>query len=143
MKSIIVLFVSIFSTVAMACPQLAGSYTCTYDDGTTETLTVEQGVDNGVNVFVVDGDVFYADGQAHPISTEELVGTYVATCVGNAVNANVNADMYQQGSKIGMIQADLSLSQVSPGFVTMGTNGNVVVDNQVYPITESATCSLN
>lgn len=98
MKKLIIALASLFSVSALACPNLAGSYQCSYEDENGNAQTYEQTVSqaevNGVTVYTTESEgetmEFIADGQTRTdVNTDDgyaLKQSLTVTCAGNALN---------------------------------------------------------
>ncbi len=82
----------VFSFKAMACPNLAGTYTCAYEDNPPEQILITQELKNGFMTYSHNGSTVVADNIAYPIPGEETLrsGTLRATCLNNeTLSANL------------------------------------------------------
>ncbi|HAG90651.1 MAG TPA: hypothetical protein DCL41_02195 [Bdellovibrionales bacterium] len=148
MKSLLAGLV-LFGAQAMACPNLTGTYSCTYQDG-TEKMELSQTETNGVTVYSFrnaddpndQGGNLPADNQVYRLQdTKDFRnGTLQSWCEGDALKIQQQAEHYQEEQHVGNLSlvitmsiVDNNLSQVTDGFYETGS-GN-------YPINESMTCT--
>jgi hypothetical protein len=135
------------STSAFACPELSGSYTCTYQDGSNEVINISQENKDGVIVYYYNGSAIPADNQAYPIPDDDNLksGTFRAWCDeqnSGALNAQVLGKYYQQGQYYG----DLTLNMA---YMLDGQNLKENVTGSLkgaageQPIDSSMVCTRN
>lgn len=139
MKAILILAASLFSVVSYACPQLAGTYACNYD-GQIEVTTINQGVQNGITYYEVDGDVILMDGQPKNFQEVDAVGYSVAQCNGNVAQLQTVADLIENGAVAGTMNTVSNITADAQG-MTMQTMGEVNYGGQLYPINETVSCA--
>ena len=72
------------SSVAVACPDLAGAFVCTTPEG-KEDIVVSQRVENNITVYKINNDEYLADGLAKPINEDDMKGSYIVSCVADRV----------------------------------------------------------
>lgn len=100
------MFIALASLIAvptLACPNLTGTYTCTYNDGTKETLTVTQAVRSGITQYTVNGSTILADQQVYqlPDSEDLKQASQTAWCEGEILNVATAGNYFQQNQLIG------------------------------------------
>ncbi len=135
----------LFSAQAYACPQLAGTYTCTFSDGTTEVATVTQTVVDGVNVFNYNGTEIRADNVAYPVPEDETLkeGTFRAWCDdATTLKAQMLGKYYNGGSYFGDLTMNLEFLKVGTSLKQV-TTGNLKNSGGDYPINGDVTCVAN
>jgi len=125
-KMIIALLATLSTAAAASCPDLAGTFTCQGQDGSSGQLTIEMAEDNGVVVYITEGDALYTDGREVPFQTPEVVGTVSATCNNSTVEMVTKGDIIQGGQKIGNL---LGLTVIAP--TETGFNQDTTVDFEV------------
>lgn len=141
MKTISFIAALLVSTYAMACPQIAGTYTCDYGDG-PEVLTIQQTVKSGVTEYLLDGDSYLADGQAYAYSDEGFSGTTTTACAGQTVSSAIVGDLLENGSAVGNLNVTVSYTPSATGLNSTSV-GQLVYGGQTYPINDSISCTKN
>lgn len=129
---------------AWACPDLRGTYTCTYENG-SETLTVDQMEQNGTTYYIINGDTVPADGQLYPIADDESQKNQfiMFSCKGEPSKfaLNYTGDLYEGGQLQGHISAEALYSKDSAGSLVIEETGTFsAVDGNVYPWSEQTSC---
>jgi len=135
----------VFSAQAFACPELAGTYTCTYSDGSSETGTVTQTLVNGVNVYNYNGTEIRADNAVYPVPEDETLkeGTFRAWCEGAAtLKGTIEGKYYSGGSYFGDLVMNLEFSRVGTSLKQV-TTGNLKNAGGDYPINSEVVCTAN
>lgn len=135
----------LFSAQAFACPELAGTYTCTFSDGTEETGTVTQSVVNGINIYNYNGTEIRADGVTYPVPEDETLkeGTSRAWCDDAlTLKGEVIGKYYSGGSYFGEVVLNLEFSKVGTSLRQV-TTGNLKNSGGDYPINSDITCTAN
>jgi hypothetical protein len=135
----------LFSAQAFACPELAGTYTCTFSDGTEETGTVTQSVVNGINIYNYNGTEIRADGVTYPVPEDETLkeGTSRAWCDDPlTLKGEVIGKYYSGGSYFGEVVLNLEFSKVGTSLRQV-TTGNLKNSGGDYPINSDITCTAN
>lgn len=135
----------LFSAQAFACPDLTGAYTCTYQDGSTEVVSISQADKAGVMVYNYNGSEIPADNVVYPMPDDETVrqGTFRAWCDGASLKGNILGKYFNNGSYFGDLDMtlDLSLEGVSLKSVTTGTLKDT--GGNVYPLDGQIVCARN
>jgi hypothetical protein len=111
--------VLVFSTSALACPDLAGTYSCPNEDGAAEDMTVAQAVVDGVTVFTVtDAEGSYemmADGVTRVQKGQTDTGNNATITESNTCNGSANLTTvasYNETDPTGKSVASFNLVQV-------------------------------
>jgi hypothetical protein len=136
----------LFSVQAYACPQLTGAYTCTYQDGSKEVVTIAQNKDaNNVDVYNYNGSTILTDNVAYPIPDDQQLkqGTFRAWCADDTtLQTQVVGKYYQQGNYFGDLTMNLNLSLKGTDLhqVTIGSLKNTGGE---YPLNGDVTCTHN
>lgn len=112
MKSTLALLILLASSFAFACPELAGTYVCTSEDGQKQEVLVSQKVVNNVTIYNLDGDEFAADGIKRPLDSEDMIGTFAVTCESDKVKVVSDA-----------VAKDNSFSGHQEGYIYRTTSG--------------------
>lgn len=141
MKTVFFTAALFINTYAMACPQLAGTYTCDYGNG-PEIMTVEQNVKGGITEYIIDGYVVLADGQAYPQNDESFSGTTTTSCVGQDVSQLIVGNLLENGTDVGDINVTSSFVTSSTG-VNLVSVGEITYGDQTAPINETIACTKN
>lgn len=137
--------VLLFSVQAYACPELSGSFTCTYQDGSTEIMTISQTNKDGITVYTANGSEIPADNQTHPIPDDASLkqATFRAWCNGTAsLDAQLLGKYYQEGAYYGDLTLNTSFSLVGTDLKQV-TTGNLVNSGGTYPLNSELTCTRN
>ncbi len=136
----------VFSAQAFACPDLTGAFTCTYQDGSKEVITIaqEQKAD-GLVVYNYNGSIVPTDNQAYPVPDDATLkeGTFRAWCANDsALSTQLVGKYYQDGSYFGdlVMNMDFSLTGTDLHQVTNGTLKN---SGGEYPLNGDMTCVRN
>ena len=132
------------SVNAYACPDLSGSFTCTYQDGTTEAITISQDNKDGVTVYRYNNSDLPADNQVHPIADSQNIknGTFRAWCdekEATLLQTEILGKYYQDGSYYGDLTMDMAMS-LSGNDLHQVTNAKIVNSGGTYPSTGETTC---
>lgn len=135
----------LFSVQAFACPNLTGSFKCTYGDGSTENVTITQSEVNGVTVYNYNGSEMPADNQTYQIPDSEDLkeGTWRAWCDDDStLKAELIGKYYNQGSYFGDLNMRMDFS-IDGTSLKQVTNGNLKNTGGDYPINDEMTCVAN
>lgn len=141
-KSLMTATLAALSVTAFACPDLTGTYECTYD-GQVETMDLTQYVADGVTHFKVGQTEVVADGASHPMpdSQPEEQATYTASCNGNVLGISFFSLLIDNANKIGQISGQQNMSLDNVGDLVQDIKGTLVIDAQgTFPIDEVTTC---
>ncbi len=135
----------LFSVQAYACPQLTGAYTCAYQDGSSEVITLSQELKDGVTVYTHNGSTIPADNVAYPVPDDANIreATFRATCTGDVtLSANLTGKYYQDGQYFGDLNmtSNFSLNGKDLKQVTVGTLKN---QGGEHPLNSELTCTRN
>lgn len=148
MKTVIALF-ALVGAQAFACPNLTGSYICTYE-GQTQVSVISQAVDaNGITTYTLgseadptDGGSLPADNNTYqvPDSADFKQGTIRGYCEADAFKVAQTGQVFDQGQHIGNVEAVTSLSLVDNNLL-QATTGVFKAASGDYPINQSLTCT--
>ena len=137
----------LFSGSAFACPNLTGNYTCTYQDGSSEVVSITQTTDatTGVTVYTHNGSQIPADSNAYPVPDDATLkeATFKAWCADDAtLSAQLVGKYFQDGAYFGDLDMTSNFSLVGTDLkqVTAGTLKNT---GGTYPLNSELTCKLN
>jgi len=135
----------LFSAPAFACPDLTGAFTCTYQDGSSEIVTISQADKAGVMVYNYNGSELPADNVVYPMPDDETIkqGTFRAWCDGASLKGNILGKYYNNGALFGDLDMtlDLSLEGTSLKSVTVGSLK--ATDGTSYPLDGQIVCTRN
>lgn len=135
----------LFSAQAFACPNLTGAYTCTYQDGTSDVVTMTQEEKGGVTIYNYNGSLIPADNALYPVPDDDNVkqATFRAWCDNASLKGNIVGKYYNNGALFGDLNMtlDLSLNNTSLKSVTTGTL--TATNGTVYPLDGDLTCVRN
>ncbi len=135
----------LFSAQAFACPNLAGSYTCTYQDNSSEQVVISQEDKDGVTIYTHNGSQIPADNVAYPVPDDANLrsATFRAFCPdANTLSANIVGQYFQDNQYFGDLDmtSNFSLSGTDLKQVTTGTLKN---QGGEYPLNSDMTCTRN
>jgi hypothetical protein len=103
----------LFSVQAFACPDLTGNYTCTYSDGSSETVAVSQDTKGEITTYNYNGSTVVADNQTYPVPDDDTIkqATFRAWCASaTALKAELIGKYYDRGTLMGDLTLVLELS---------------------------------
>jgi hypothetical protein len=135
----------LFSAQAFACPNLAGTYTCTYQDNSSEQVVISQELKDGVTVYTHNGSQIPADNVAYPVPDDASLhdATFRAWCADDlTLSANLVGKYWQDGQYFGDLNmtSNFTLSGTDLKQVTTGTLKN---QGGEYPLNSDMTCVRN
>lgn len=136
-------FAFLVSAQAFACPQLAGNYTCNYQDGQTTTLVLNQDAKSNVTIYDMNGQQLPADNQVKPIPDEDSLknATVRAWCNDDTtLHTEIVGKYYRQGQYFGDLTMDADLSMANQNLRQV-TTGNVKNSGGTYPVNSDITCT--
>ena len=141
----------LFGAQAMACPNLAGNYTCTYE-GQTSVIQMSQTENNGVTVYTIkdandpqnQGGSLPADNNTYRLQDSDQVknGTIRGWCEAEAFKIEQTGEYYDKGQHIGNVQAVISM-YLTNGNLVQDTAGTFTTPSGNYPINSQVTCTPN
>lgn len=137
----------LFSAQAFACPDLSGSYTCTYQDGSSEMVTISQDSKNGVTVYDYNGSQIPADNQTYRIPDDQTLkqGTFRAWCDSNdptLLKSQLTGKYYSEGSYFGDLIMDMTFS-IQGRDLKQVTQGVLKNSGGDYPLNSELVCVRN
>lgn len=135
----------LFSVQAYACPELTGSYTCAYQDGSSEVVTISQELKDGVTIYTHNGSQIPADNVAYPVPDDANLreATFRAFCSDEAtLTANLVGKYFQDGQYFGDLNmtSNFTLDGANLKQVTTGTLKN---QGGEYPLNSEMVCTRN
>ena len=135
----------LFSAQAFACPNLTGSYTCTYQDNSKEMITVSQDTKGTVTVYNINGSEMPADGQTYAVPDSDNLkqGNFKAWCDGDTTLKGLLTGKYYNG---GEYYGDLTMNMdwsLSGSDLKQVSNGEVKNTGGTYPINQDTVCTKN
>lgn len=130
------------SVNAWACPDLTGTYTCKYQDGQTETITLSQENKDGVVVYNYNGSTIAADNVSRPVPDDAALreGTFRAWCEGEALKGQLLGKYYDKGVYFGDLTLNLDVTKVGNDLKQVNT-GSVKNSASEYPINAEVLCT--
>lgn len=136
--------VLLFSAQAFACPELTGNYTCTYQDGSNEQISITQGVQNGVTVYNYNNSAMPADNKVYPMPEEQTLknATIRAWCEGEVLKANLLGEYYNEGSKFGDLDMTLDITKSGSDLKQL-SNGTLKNKDGEYALNGEVVCTSN
>lgn len=133
----------LFSASAFACPDLTGTFTCTYQDGSSEQVTISQQINNGVTIYNYNGSMIATDNITRAVPDDETVknATFRAWCDGASLKGNLIGKYYNNGSYFGDLDMTLDLSITGRDLKTE-TSGNLKdTGGTDYPLGGTTVCT--
>jgi hypothetical protein len=135
------------SVNAYACPDLTGTYTCKYQDNTTEVVSISQENKDGVMVYNYNGSALPADNQVYQIPDQDSLkqGTFRAWCDeadATVLQTELLGKYYDQGQFAGDLTLDMAFSLNGTDLRQL-TTGKLVNSDGEYPIGTDVTCTRN
>ena len=135
-----------FSSInAFACPDLTGTFTCTFSDGSSDVLTVSQENKDGVTLYIFGGEVTPADNAIYTIPDDATLkqGTFRAWCDDSVtLKAQILGQYYDAGQYYGDLTLNINYT-IENGNLKDYTNGTLVNSNGTYPINSETVCTRN
>jgi len=142
-KTVLVLATALFSAGALACPNLAGDYTCQTDDG-PQSMTVTQEESNGVTSYDLGGTQLITDNEVRDIADDETLkdGKVRSWCEGDVLKAAATGTVLDGGEPAGDV--DLTITFTTDGTtLTQNMSGTFKNAGNNYPIDNTMTCTKN
>ena len=138
------IFALLVSANAWACPNLTGTYTCKYQDGSSEMVTISQENKAGVEIYNYAGSMVTTDNVARPMPDEDNLkkGTFRAWCEGDKLKTKVIGQYYTNGTYYGPLTFAATITKNGFDFKKL-TTGNVKSSAGDYPLNSEVTCSFN
>ena len=144
MKKVIFLAAIFAAPMAMACPDLAGNYSCVIDGQPKRTI-VSQAELGGVMNYRIDQEdadsiELIADGMDHDASRwmdglDQAV--YNASCDGDArLMINANGIIMNEGQPMGKLQVLIAASRDGAGNLAQNVTGMITGDFGSFPVDE-------
>lgn len=143
MLRIVTVLAALFSVQAFACPDLTGTFTCKYSDGSQETMNITYRTENGVSYYKYDSAEFAADGTVYPLQDSDNLknGTFAATCSDDVtLKENIKGDYYYQGTNYGPLDMIINVSLSSNGDLQQVASGTL--KGQTIP-EQTVSCTKN
>lgn len=136
------------SATAWACPDLTGSYTCTYEDGASEVLDISQSSANGVTTFTINGNSIPADGQVYQLPDDAYTKNYTMSyaCEGTPAKLALTygGDYYENGAFVATIAGKNLFSKDILGDLLIEDLGAATLaDGSSFPWASSMSCVAN
>jgi hypothetical protein len=130
------------SVNAWACPDLTGTYTCKYQDGQTEVVTLSQENKDGVVIYNYNGSSIPADNVARPVPDDATLreGTFRAWCETDIFKAQLLGKYYDQGVYFGDLTLNIDFTKVGNDLKQVNT-GSVKNSASEYPINAEVVCT--
>ncbi|MCB9072903.1 MAG: hypothetical protein H6623_04710 [Bdellovibrionaceae bacterium] len=137
--SFFTLLVFFLTQQSIACPQIGGSYTCQTDSGVGKVI-INQYMEDGFDVFEVEGIKYKADNIWYPKTKGDVVSSYSATCESNKVQLGLSNTIYDDaGIKISESAMTFYLYETTQGLVHE-QKGFFATPEYVIPIQEIMLC---
>lgn len=132
MKKLAVALVLLGASTSFACPNLAGTYACPGENGTTVTTTMAQSEANGVTTYTLTDDTgvsqFIADGLTRTAAGKVENGNDAVINVTNSCSADssaLNLDAtYVEKDATGATVVDAVINQA----VSLDSAGNLTIN---------------
>lgn len=136
----------LFSVQAYACPELTGTYTCTYNDGSKEVISISQTTDrNGLTIYNYDGSEIPADNKHYVVPDDQTLkeGTFRAWCEDNvSLKTQLLGKYYQDGGYYGDLTLNVDFS-LNGRELRQVTSGSVKNTGGQFPLSGNTTCVRN
>ena len=148
MKSISLAIVGLFVSASAfaACPDLSGTFSCAYDDGTVDQMVISQSEVKGVTTYTVNGNPIVADGvvQSLPDDAGAKNQSVSYSCDADKFKYAYSADLYEANVMAGSVTADLLFSKdATTGSLVVEDVGSFsLADGSVYPWASTINCSV-
>lgn len=145
MKRFAALALLLTSAAAWACPDLAGQYVCTYQDGSQENLIITQTAINGVTVYDYAGSRIVGDNALYPLPNDNNLrsATFRAWCDPDPsapLRAQILASYYSQGSLYGELILNMTYARIGSD-VKQTTQGMLRNSGGQSPLNSEQICT--
>lgn len=143
MRKLALLAFAVAANAAFACPQLAGNFVCTYQDGSSENVAITQSNKAGVEVYVYNGNEIPADKTTYDIPDDNnlKMGKFVAWCDDDVtLKTNIKGQYYSDSSYVGNVDLNTDFSMAADGSLNLASSGKLTTGNGEYPINDTVTC---
>lgn len=134
------------SVSAMACPNLTGSYTCTYRDHSSETVTISQSADkSGVITYVYNGSLIPTDNKVYDVPEDQSLkeGKFRAWCDDDVtLKTELVGKYWSNGAYYGDLLMDMNFSKDGDSLSSV-TTGSVKNATETKPLDSTMTCTHN
>jgi hypothetical protein len=133
----------VVSANAWACPDLTGTYTCQYQDGQTEVITLSQENKDGVVTYTYNNNASIpADNVAYPVPDGPTLreGTLRAWCEADTFKSQLVGKYYDQGVYFGDLTLNIDFAKVGNDLKQVNT-GSVKNSASQYPINGEVVCT--
>ncbi len=137
-----------FSTVAYAnCPELSGTYQCTYANspGVTEVITVGQEIKDGITIYNYNGQEFPADNIDYSIPDDDYHltgGKFRAWCEELTVKGKLTGQAMHDGDHIGDLDLNMTISKTDNVLKSIIEGTMTTREGGVIPLREEITCTI-
>jgi hypothetical protein len=144
MRSFLGLAALLFAGNAYACPNLTGTYTCTYQDGSSEIIEISKMSQNGVTVYDYNGSTVSADNVVYPVPDDETLkqGTFRAWCEGMNLKAELKGKYFHENTYYGDLTMLMDFTLTGSDLHQI-TTGNLKNAGGEYPLDSEMTCVRN
>lgn len=135
----------LFSIQALACPDLTGKFNCTYQDGSTQVVTITQALNkDGVTVYTYNGSALPADNQVYPLKDDQSLknATYRVWCDptdANVLQSQLLGQYFSQGSYYGDLTLNMAMT-LSGDDLKQTTTGQLKNSGGEYPLNSEEVC---
>lgn len=139
------LAIALVSVQAFACPDLTGNYSCVYQDGTKEVVSITQEQKNGVTTFLYNGSAIVADNQAYPMADDQNLreATFRAWCDSadpTLLQTQLLGKYYTNGAYYGDLTMNMNFSMAGSDLKQTNT-GTLKNAGGEYPLNSELTCT--
>ncbi len=135
----------LISVQAWACPDLTGTFTCTYQDGSQEVVNMSQELKNGVTVYNYNGTPVAADNVVNDVPDDESLkqATFRAWCDDNiTLKAELKGKYYSEGNYFGDLLMNMEFTMVGNDLKQVST-GSIKNSGGDYPLNGETLCTRN
>lgn len=138
--------IALFASVnAWACPELTGSFTCTYQDGSSEVVEMTQELKDGVTTYMYNGSAIPADNVVYQVPDDQTLkqGTFRAWCDDTVtLKAELKGQYYDQGNYFGDLVMNMEFSLAGSDLKSV-TTGTLTNSGGQYPLNGETVCTRN
>lgn len=142
-ENVVAIFASMFvSTIALACPHLAGNYVCPTDSGKNETLQVTENFTGQFPTYEFNGSQLIVDGVPHALSGDSTMrnGMFRATCDSVSLISEMSGQYFEGEKKLGEFKTTATTIVKSDALVETVT-GIMTNAEGTLPINDQSVCN--
>ena len=135
----------LLSANAWACPNLTGTYTCKFQDGSTKVVTFSQENKAGVETYNYNGTAVKADNVARRLPDDDTLKkkTSRAWCEADILKSKLVGKYYSNGAYVGDLTLDMTFAKNGNDLKQVNTGNLKSRGGNDYPQNSEVTCSFN